>query len=125
MCPIPLTTPQKVGIMVWGFLAFTCTAMGASAGCFVIGMGITLAGRRGWVHLGEYQPWLPIIGLEQGLLLGLVVGAIVAGRAVVPVCAEHLQSEAVSTRDALPPYRSLTKFCKKLSKNYCICGKFP
>jgi hypothetical protein len=27
-----------------------------------------------WIHLGEYQPWLPLIGLEYGFPLGIVVG---------------------------------------------------
>jgi hypothetical protein len=34
----------------------------------------------GWIHLGEYQPWLPPIGLEYGFPIGIVVGTIVSLR---------------------------------------------
>jgi uncharacterized protein YneF (UPF0154 family) len=36
-----------------------------------------LAGNARWIHLGDYQPWLPLIGLEYGFLLGLVPGGFV------------------------------------------------
>jgi uncharacterized protein YneF (UPF0154 family) len=36
-----------------------------------------MAGRMGW-GLGEYGQWLPLIGLEYGLLLGIIIGAIVS-----------------------------------------------
>lgn len=52
----------------------------ASAALFLLGLAATLAGNMGWIHLGEYQPWLPLIGLEYGFPLGLAVGFIVAFR---------------------------------------------
>jgi hypothetical protein len=39
------------------------------------------------IHLGEYQPWLPIIGLEYGFFLGIVFGVIVGWK----VCASRLR----------------------------------
>lgn len=36
----------------------------------------------GWIHLGEYQPWLPLIGLEYGFPLGIIVGVIVVVKRV-------------------------------------------
>jgi hypothetical protein len=40
----------------------------------------TFLGNIGWIHLGEYQPWLPLIGLEYGFPLGIVIGVIVAAK---------------------------------------------
>jgi hypothetical protein len=31
----------------------------------------------GLIHLGEHQPWLPLIGLEYGFALGIAIGLIV------------------------------------------------
>jgi hypothetical protein len=36
----------------------------------------------GWIHLGEYQPWLPLIGLEYGFPLGIIIGVIIAVKKV-------------------------------------------
>lgn len=49
-----------------------------SAALFVLGVTITLVGNMGWVSLGEYQPWLPLIGLEYGFVLGIAIGVVVA-----------------------------------------------
>jgi hypothetical protein len=49
-----------------------------SATLLLLGIGASLLGNMGWIHLGEYQPWLPLIGLEYGLLLGIIIGVIVA-----------------------------------------------
>jgi len=49
-----------------------------SATLLLLGIGASLLGNMGWIHLGEYQPWLPLIGLEYGFLLGIIVGVIVA-----------------------------------------------
>jgi len=46
----------------------------ASAAFLVLGIAISLfAQSTGWILLGEYQPWLPIIGLEYGFFLGLIL----------------------------------------------------
>jgi len=34
----------------------------------------------GWIHVGEYQLWLPLIGLEYGFPIGIILGVIVAVR---------------------------------------------
>jgi hypothetical protein len=58
------------------------TALGAgvltSAALFLLGIATSLLGNLGWIHLGEYQPWLPLIGLEYGFPLGIIIGVIVA-----------------------------------------------
>jgi len=68
-----LTALRKVGIILG-------TAVVTSAGSFLVGAALSLAGNSGWVHLGEYQPWLPLIGLEYGFLLGIVLGVIIYKR---------------------------------------------
>ena len=49
----------------------------AAALC-LLGVAASLLGNMGWIHLGEYQPWLPLIGLEYGFPLGVIVGVVVA-----------------------------------------------
>jgi len=53
-----------------------------SAGLFLLGVATSLLGNMGWIHLGEYQPWLPLIGLEYGFPLGVIIGVIVAVKKV-------------------------------------------
>jgi hypothetical protein len=50
----------------------------ASTAFFLLGIATSLLGNMGWIHLGEYQPWLPLIGLEYGFPLGIIIGVIVA-----------------------------------------------
>jgi len=64
---------RKVGIILG-------TAVVTSAASSLAGVALTLAGNSGWLHLGEYQPWLPLIGLEYGFLLGIVLGVIIYKR---------------------------------------------
>ena len=45
---------------------------------FLLGVATSLLGNVGWIHLGEYQPWLPLIGLEYGFPVGMMIGVIVA-----------------------------------------------
>jgi hypothetical protein len=69
-----MTTRRKFGSLSIIFSAAVLT----SAGLFLLGLiTISMAGRMGW-GLGEYGPWLPLIGLEYGLLLGIIIGAIVS-----------------------------------------------
>jgi hypothetical protein len=76
----PLTMPQKVGAVFSGLAAGAGVALATSAALCLAGVGVAEAGNAGWIHLGEYQPWLPLIGLEQGFFLGIVLGAIVCWR---------------------------------------------
>lgn len=64
---------RKIGI-VFGAGLIT------SAASFLVGIGLALAGNQGWIHLGEYQPWLPLIGLEYGFVVGLAFGVILCNR---------------------------------------------
>ena len=45
-----------------------------SAVLFLVGLAASLLGNMGLIHLGEYQLWLPLIGLEYGFSLGIVTG---------------------------------------------------
>ena len=47
---------------------------------FLLGAATSLIGNTGLIHLGEYQPWLPLIGLEYGFPLGIFIGIIWAVR---------------------------------------------
>lgn len=79
--------PQKIGIVIYGLAAGLCTAFGTSAVLLALGIAISLfAQSTGWIHLGEYQPWLPLIGLEYGFFLGIVIGAFVCWK----VCRSRL-----------------------------------
>ncbi len=72
--------PQKVGAVVYGLVAGFSTALATSAALPLVGLAFSLAGNMGWIHLGEYQPWLPLIGMEYGFLLRLVLGGFVCWR---------------------------------------------
>lgn len=74
---LPDSAPQKVAIVIRGLAAGVGAAMLTSASLFLIGLAVALMGNAGWLHLGESQPWLPIAGLEYGLLLGFAIGAVV------------------------------------------------
>jgi len=74
----PRNALQKIGVVIYGLMAGVGTALGTSAAFLVLGIAISLfAQSTGWIHLGEYQPWLPVIGMEYGFFLGLVIGAFV------------------------------------------------
>jgi hypothetical protein len=47
---------------------------------FLLGLAASLLGNMGWIHLGEYQPWLPIAGLEYGFPLGIMIGVVLGAR---------------------------------------------
>jgi len=52
------------------------TAAVTSAVLLLTGISLSLAGNMGWIHLGEYQPWQPLIGMEYGFVLGIILGVI-------------------------------------------------
>ena len=69
-----MATRGKFGSLTIIFSAAVLT----SAALFLLALiTISIAGRMGW-GLGENGPWLPLIGLEYGLLLGVIIGAIVS-----------------------------------------------
>jgi hypothetical protein len=53
---------RKAGIVLGG-------AVLTAAALFLLGAATSLVGDMGWIHLGENQPWLPLIGLEYGFPL--------------------------------------------------------
>jgi hypothetical protein len=79
--------PQKIGIVIYGLAVGVFTALGTSAVLTGMGVAISLfAQSTGWIHLGVYQPWLPMIGLEYGFFLGIFIGAFVCWK----VCRSRL-----------------------------------
>jgi hypothetical protein len=69
---------QKIGIVIIGLVAGALVAVGTSVVCLVLGIAVSLfAQSTGWLHLGEYQAWLPIIGAEYGFIPGVAIGAFV------------------------------------------------
>jgi hypothetical protein len=70
---LKIKTVRNVGIVLAG-------AILTSSVLFLLGVVTSLVGNKGWVHLGEYQPWLPLVGLEYGVPLGIIIGVIVAIR---------------------------------------------
>jgi hypothetical protein len=73
---------EKIGNVLYALLVGIGTALGTSVTLLLLGIAISLfAQSTGWIHLGEYQPWLPIIGLEYGFFLGIAVGAFVSWKA--------------------------------------------
>ena len=93
MWVLPLSFPQKVGVVLYGFAAGTATAIGTSvAGCLV---GVVLAlidDKVGVIHLGEARPWVPIAGLFYGFYIGVLIGLVVWWK----VCANRLRKQAGS-----------------------------
>jgi hypothetical protein len=81
MWTLPQSPLQKIGVVFYGLAIGVGTALCTSATFLVLGVTISLIAQSTvWIHLGEYQPWLPIIGLEYGFFLGLVIGAFVCWR---------------------------------------------
>jgi hypothetical protein len=71
---------RKVWNVVYAVIASLCVAFLIGVGLFLLGAAIAwLSGPLGW-RLGEYQAWLPLIGLEYGFVLGLIPGAIIGRR---------------------------------------------
>jgi hypothetical protein len=75
---LPYSTPEKIGIILYGLIVGAGVALLTSLGLGLVGLLLSLMGNAGWIHLGEYQPWMPIIGVEYGLLPGIIIGVIVS-----------------------------------------------
>ena len=88
MDPVLHTTPQKIGVVLYGLAAAVGATVLTSAALFLVGLAFSLMGNAGWIHLGEYQPWLPLAGLEYGFFLGIIIGAVVCWK----VCRSRLRN---------------------------------
>jgi hypothetical protein len=77
---LPLSTPEKIGIVFYGLAAGVCTALGTSAALGLLGLMVALFAE--YTRLIYSQPWLPIVGLEQGFLLGIILGVIVCWKVI-------------------------------------------
>jgi hypothetical protein len=82
------STPQKIGIIFYGLIVGVGTALLTCLGLGLVGLLLSLMGSAGWIHLGEYQPWMPIIGVGYGLLPSIIIGAVVYWK----VCRLRLRS---------------------------------
>ena len=77
---VPLSTPQKIGVIAYGLAAGVCTALATSVVLGLLGTMVALfAEYTRWIYS---QPWLPLIGLEYGFLLGIVLGVIVCRKVI-------------------------------------------
>ena len=91
MWTLPLTTLQKSGIITYELIAGLSTIVVTAFSAAFLGLCISLfAQYTGLIHLGEYGPWLPIIGAEYGLLPGGVIGVVVCWK----VCKSRLRDTA-------------------------------
>ena len=68
--------PGRVAIVLGGLARGLGVAISTSAILFVIGIALSLMGNAGWIHLGEDQPWMPLIGLIYGFPVGLIIGTV-------------------------------------------------
>jgi hypothetical protein len=73
MDSLPLSFSRKVGIVLG-------TAVITSAASLLVALAALFGVVKGWFELGENGPWLPLIGLEYGFLLGIVLGVIIYKR---------------------------------------------
>jgi hypothetical protein len=85
---LPYNTPQKIGIIFYGLIIGAGAALLTSLGFGLVGLLLSLMGNAGWIHLGEYQPWMPIIGIEYGVVPAIVIGVVVCWK----VCRSRLRS---------------------------------
>ena len=68
-------------MIFYGLVVGVGTTFVISAGLFLLGLTVSLfAQDTGSPHLGEYQPWLAIAGLEYGFFLGIPIDGVVARR---------------------------------------------
>jgi len=78
MAPPPHSERLNLGIALYGLRVGAATTVLTTGASFLVGCVVSIAGNMGLVHLGEYQPWLPIIGLEYGLVAGVIFGIVAA-----------------------------------------------
>jgi len=67
---LPSNAMHKLGIILG-------TGVLTSAASLLVALGALFGANKGWFQLGKYGPWLPLIGLEYGFLLGIVIGVII------------------------------------------------
>jgi len=83
----PYSERLNIRIVLHGLRVGAATTVLTTAVAFLVGVIASTAGNMGLVHLGEYQPWLPIIGLEYGLVAGVIFGIV----ATVVACRSRLR----------------------------------
>ncbi len=89
MWTLPLSWPQKIGVVGYGFVVGAATAIGISLGACLLGLAAGFVCSLFRLNLGEGQAWLPIIGLFYGFGAGVIVGLIVWWR----VCVNRLRTQ--------------------------------
>jgi len=78
MLSAPSYSGTKVGAIVYGLAAGIATFIGVVFASASIGALLAWSSdSTGWIKLGEYKPWLPIIFGEYSVVPGIAAGAIV------------------------------------------------
>jgi hypothetical protein len=81
MLSAPSYSGTKVGAVIYGLAVGVATLIGL---VFVsVSLGILLAwfsDSTGWIKLGGYKPWLPLIFGEYSIVPGIIVGSVVCWR---------------------------------------------
>jgi hypothetical protein len=96
-----MTFTEKSGTIARGISVAAAVTVLTSAGLLVGGIAVSLfAQETGWVHLGEYQPWIPIIGLEYGFFLGLLAGIVTGWRVIRNRLRANHESAALLTPES-------------------------
>jgi hypothetical protein len=67
---LPSNALHKLGIILAAGVLTSATSL-------LVALAAWFGANKGWFQLGEYGPWLPLIGLEYGFLLGIVIGVII------------------------------------------------
>ena len=81
MLSAPSYSGTKVGAVIYGLAAGIASFIGVVFVSVVLGVLLAwFSDTTGWIQLGEYKPWLPIIFGEYSMAPGIVVGAIVCWR---------------------------------------------
>jgi hypothetical protein len=130
MWTLPYSTRRKIRIVLYGLAAGAAATVLTSAALFLVGIALAILGNMGWLHLGEYQPWLPIIGLEYGFILGIIIGSVVCWKVASPdweksrldnlSASLHLRIGA-----SLVVTSVLARFYKIFQNSACVCGNLP
>jgi hypothetical protein len=81
MLTAPFYNGTKIGAVIYGLAAGIATLLGIVFVCVVVGILLAwFSDSTGWIKLGGYKPWLPLIFGEYSIPPGMIVGSVVGWR---------------------------------------------